>query len=240
MIASSGSAQDVAAAIRRRSVQAAAAEPSVRGADWRMATVATVNADGTVVTSDGITARRMETYLNPATSDLIYISQASSGNWLAWGRGSAGTFAVGEIVTKRKTSDTSRTNSTQAADPHLIIDVVPGEYRIDAYLSYTGDAAADLKLGFFSPASTAGHWYTGGSDSANTLFASTPNWGAVDITTTRPVAGVGAANVMACRPTGIAVVTATGQISLAWAQQVTNAIATTVRQHSWLELRRIA
>jgi hypothetical protein len=45
---------------------------------------------------------------------------------------------------------------------------------------------------------------------------------------------------MACRPVGTAVVVGTGQISLAWAQQVASATPTILRGHSWLTLRRIA
>lgn len=234
---------DLVDAIRQQAVTAGAETPAIRGSDWRMATVASVNADGTIVTSDGITARRMETYSSPAVSDLIYISQSSSGNWLAWGRGSTSSFAVGDTVTVRKSVSTSRASTiTLAADPHLVINVVPGTYTVDSFLYYDADTGADLRLGWFAPASTTGAWFPNGSDSANTLFASTTNWGALGdfSVSTRPVAGVGAGNLMACRPVGTAVVTGTGQISLAWAQQVSSATPTILRGHSWLTLRRIA
>ncbi|MFE6126816.1 hypothetical protein ACFQ6Q_00865 [Streptomyces sp. NPDC056437] len=208
--------------------------------DWRLAVVATVNADGTITTTDGIKMMRLDTYVSPTVGDLIRIDQASNGNWWALGRGSTGGIAIGETVSRRKTADTARTNATQAADPHLIFDVVPGTYLLDAFIVYTADAAVDLKLGWFSPASTSGMWYIGGSDSGNSTFAATANWGAVDITTTRPVSGAGTANVMACQPTGTAVVTGTGQLSFAWAQNSGSATATTVRTHSTLTLRRIA
>lgn len=79
-------AQELAAAIKRRAVQANEAAPTVSGADWRTATVATVQADGTVTTTDGIVARRLVAYQLPVVGDQIVISQSSSGSWLAVGR----------------------------------------------------------------------------------------------------------------------------------------------------------
>ena len=83
-------AVELADALHQQAVAAGAADPKVRGADWRLTTVSTVNSDGTVVTSDGITARRLMSYQSPAINDLIVISQASNGNWMALGKG-AGT-----------------------------------------------------------------------------------------------------------------------------------------------------
>lgn len=82
---SRATAARLAAGVRRAAKRAAAADPVVRGADWRMATVATVGTDGTITTADGIKARRLASYLNPALGDLIIISQSGSGNWLAAG-----------------------------------------------------------------------------------------------------------------------------------------------------------
>jgi hypothetical protein len=82
----SSSARDLAAAIRRSTVTTAAAAPSVRGADWRLATVATVGTDGTVTTTTGIVARRLQSYTGPAVGDLIAITESSLGSWLALGK----------------------------------------------------------------------------------------------------------------------------------------------------------
>lgn len=75
-------AQEIAQLARDQGV----ADPAIRGADWRMATVATVGTDGTVTTTDGIVARRLTAYQLPAVGDQIVISQASSGSWLAMDR----------------------------------------------------------------------------------------------------------------------------------------------------------
>lgn len=80
-------ARRAAAAIIRTLPRHVKADPKARGSDWRTATVASVNAAaGTITTTDGIICRCMETYLAPAASDQIVISQSGSGNWLAAGR----------------------------------------------------------------------------------------------------------------------------------------------------------
>ncbi|MET7795634.1 hypothetical protein [Streptomyces decoyicus] len=84
---------DLADALRRQAAQAGADSPAVRGSDWRQAIVSTVNTDGTVVTSDGIIARRMATYVTPTVGETIVVSISSSGNWLAHGRIAATTTA---------------------------------------------------------------------------------------------------------------------------------------------------
>ncbi|NML55408.1 hypothetical protein HHL19_16695 [Streptomyces sp. R302] len=78
--------RDLAAALRRSAVTAGADEPSVRGSDWRLATVATVGTNGTVTTADGIIARRLQSYTGPAVDDLIVITRSSAGSWLAAGK----------------------------------------------------------------------------------------------------------------------------------------------------------
>ncbi|MFJ3283646.1 hypothetical protein ACIPMW_00020 [Streptomyces sp. NPDC086669] len=77
--------RDLKAALQQSAKRAGESSPSVRGSDWRLATVTAVATDGTL-TADGITVRRMETYQAPAVGDVIAITQSSSGNWLGWGR----------------------------------------------------------------------------------------------------------------------------------------------------------
>ncbi|MFE9382392.1 hypothetical protein ACFYMO_04010 [Streptomyces sp. NPDC007025] len=79
------SPQQLAAAIRGAAVEAGQTAPVVRGADWRLATVTTVNSDGTV-DCDEIRARRLPSYPAPQTGDVIVVTRSSSGNWAALGR----------------------------------------------------------------------------------------------------------------------------------------------------------
>lgn len=80
------SSQQLADEMARLAVDQGTATPSVRGGDWRMATVASVGSDGTVTTTDGIVARRLDRYDLPAVGDLIRIDRSGIGSWLAIGR----------------------------------------------------------------------------------------------------------------------------------------------------------
>lgn len=82
----SHAARRAAAAIIHRARNTARDDPRSRGADWRTATVSTVNSTGTIVTSDGITARCMQAYRVPTVGDQVVIHRSGSGNWIAQGR----------------------------------------------------------------------------------------------------------------------------------------------------------
>jgi hypothetical protein len=89
----------LAGALKQQAEQVGASTPSVRGADFRLAVVATVGTDGTVTTTDGITARRDETYQAPAATDTIVLESSGSGSWIARGRLASTTSPTGEWVT---------------------------------------------------------------------------------------------------------------------------------------------
>lgn len=77
--------RDLAWALKQQAKRTGERAASVRGADWRTATVTAVNTDGTV-DADGIEdIRCLDTYTLPAVGDVIRIDQSSSGNWLAMG-----------------------------------------------------------------------------------------------------------------------------------------------------------
>lgn len=76
--------RDLAWALKQQAKRAGEQATTVRGADWRLATVTTVGTDGTV-TAGGIRARRLKSYTTPAVGDVIVISESSSGNWIALG-----------------------------------------------------------------------------------------------------------------------------------------------------------
>lgn len=76
--------RELAAGLKRQAARTGANTASVRGSDWRLATVTAVGAGA--VTADGMPIRRLESYSGPAVGDVIVISQASTGNWIAHGR----------------------------------------------------------------------------------------------------------------------------------------------------------
>jgi hypothetical protein len=119
--------RDLGAALKRAAQRTGEQTPSVRGSDWAGAVVTAVNADGTVDAGDLEDVRCMETYIQPAVGDLIYITQSSSGNWLAWGRAATGDDPIGGILVAPKTTDTARTSTaTTTGDPQLLLKVPAG------------------------------------------------------------------------------------------------------------------
>ncbi|MCX4676689.1 H-type lectin domain-containing protein [Streptomyces sp. NBC_01433] len=103
-------ARDLVGALRRQTVRVGSDTPGVRGADWRIAVVATVNPDNTVTTEDGITVRRWECYLAPAVGDIIGITQSGGGSWGTWGR-----WATGPGITRSIQSGTALMSWTAAS-----------------------------------------------------------------------------------------------------------------------------
>jgi hypothetical protein len=78
--------RDLATALKSQAQRTGEQTPSVRGADWRLATVTALNTDGTVEVDSTLDVRRMDTYQAPVVGDVIVICQSSSGNWITFGR----------------------------------------------------------------------------------------------------------------------------------------------------------
>jgi hypothetical protein len=76
-------ANDLADTLYAQVRQASDQDPSIRGADWRLATVASIQATGTVTTTDGVVARRTDLYVTPVVGDTIILTVSGMGNWLA-------------------------------------------------------------------------------------------------------------------------------------------------------------
>ncbi|MEW2578336.1 hypothetical protein [Streptomyces syringium] len=244
-MSSSASAADLADAIRYQAVQASASTPTVRGADWRLATVASVNSDGTVVTTDGITARRLESYRSPVVNDQIVITISGSGNWLAAGRTAAAADSVGTTLFARKTADTARTSTTTSADdPHLSVPVsASATYTVDGLIVYNTPQAADFKFQFAAPSGATQLWSPWAiSDDSDVNAGGTV--GRIRTGTSTGAAtqlGVLATVNVTCRPVGLIRTSATaGTVVVQWAQGTSNASATTVVTDSWIKLQRVA
>lgn len=70
LTASKGQTKQVAASI-------------AQGTPARRSVVATVGTDGTITTTDGITAMRLAHYASPAVDDVISLTQTVAGGWIA-------------------------------------------------------------------------------------------------------------------------------------------------------------
>lgn len=132
------------------------------GASARRAVVATVGADGTVTTVDGIVALRMESYQRPAIGDVVTLTQSVTGAWYALGRIASGPDSVGDALWAYKTASTSRASTTTATDdPHLVIPVsANATYIIEGWIlsSSAGTHDGDLKSTIIGPTDSTGRW----------------------------------------------------------------------------------
>jgi hypothetical protein len=156
----------------------------------------------------------------------------------------------------RKTSDTSRTNSTVTADPELQFSVVAnGVYIWDAFLIYDGHIDGDINIDFTVPAGSSGEWGGMGAGRPVTGASATPTLRidtagtsgymvrteTSDVATARSYGCLGTGTTLSLIFMGMLRVGSTaGTFSLDWAQQATLATATTMFTDSWIRLQRIA
>lgn len=238
------SVRQLADALQQQAVDAGATTPSVRGSDWRLATVTAVGTDGTIV-ADGITARRLESYPQPAIGDVVVLDQNSMGNWLARGRTATSDDPIGGWRSARRTSDLPRTsNATPAADPQLLFSVQVGAvYLLDGWIKYSADVAADINLDWAIPTNALGEWTgTGASiDTAGSANGYTVQLAATDVDAARSFGGAGTGAMLTIDIKGtLRMGDTAGTYQLLWSQRVSNAAATTVYADSWLRLHRVA
>ncbi|MFD5566659.1 hypothetical protein [Streptomyces cadmiisoli] len=239
-----GHAREYAEFTAAEAVRAGQNSPTVRGGDWRLATVSAVNGDGTVDADDIPDVRCIESYLSPTVGDVIRIDHSGNGNWLAMGRLATAADAVGSWRSARKTADTARGSTTTTADPHLTFpNLVAGAvYEVDGWIKYSADAAADITLDWTVPDGTLGEWTgTGASiDTAGAANGYSVQVASTDVDSARSFGGAGAGATLTIDIKGTLRVGSAGTYSLLWAQRVTNAVDTTVHTDSWLRLHRTA
>ena len=248
---SHASTRDLAWALAQRAKRTGEQTPSVRGADWQLATVTAVATDGTL-TANGVTIRCLETYLQPAVGDVAVITQSGSGNWAAIGRLATGTDPIGATRTALRTADLPRNNtSTLAADPQVVLPVTAGAvYDLTATVLYSG--VNDILVGWSAPSGTSGTWVgigngatlVSGTGGGGTQQDVSSTWGytvrteAVAITASRTYGGI-STTPFGVQITGTVRVGGTaGNLAMAWAQGTSAATATNLLTDSWMRLHR--
>lgn len=158
--------------------------------------------------------------------------------------------------TLRKPGDTPRAaTTTQAADPHLQLDVVANAvYTISGWVIYDAATAGDLVLGWSFPSGSgtwvghgAGTTVTSATNTSGTQQDASSTWGynvrleTTAMNATRTYGGLGVGTQMTVLLSGTLRVGSTpGTLALTWAQSVSSASATTVYTDSWLSLQRTA
>lgn len=144
---------------------------------------------------------------------------------------------------KAKSSDTARTNSTYSDDPHLTFQGVANQvYNIYIRGVFQAPVTPSIKFQFVFPSGT----WTGGSweyDPGTDDWQANPTTGSTSQSS--PAALVigltgSAASQWPFRFEGRLALGGTGgTCALQWAQNVTNASATTVRAGSWLQALQV-
>jgi hypothetical protein len=141
-----------------------------------------------------------------------------------------------------KAADTPRSNTTTLAnDPDLTVPVVAnGSYLFLCLLFATGAAIStgDLKAAFAWPSGGSGKWGSAGFATGSAV----PNWNAARTTTATSVPfGVNGASSSWMLLGGMLLNGATpGSLTLQWAQNTSNATATTLQLGSGLLVVRTA
>lgn len=241
--------RDLAWALKQQAQRAGEQAPSVRGADWRLATVTAVGA-GTV-TADGIVCRCLASYTSPAVGDIAVISQSSSGNWIALNRLASSGTPLFTPVYRYKPADTPRTTATLADDPDLTCLLDAGAvYRIEFTLHYaaidlvSGSPAGRFRTQWTVPAGASGFRSAVGPDQGQTLSGTSSGgqgrWGIHQFGTACTYGDRGD-NTLLCTAFEEATVFTTnaGTVALQWAQAVANATSTLLGQGSTLRVTRI-
>lgn len=237
MTSSHGVHRDLVAALKSQSQRAGEQAPSVRGADWRTATVTAIGA-GTV-TADGVVCRRLESYPNPVVGDVIVITQSGNGNWLAAGRMAADSDGLGTVLFKRKTADTGpRTSATPSTDPHLAVTLAANAtYTLDAFAKWAGDTASDVNWGWNVPSGASGSWV---------CYADATSLGALPSTVRNMDTAIGSprsygtlASVNGHMMRGTIRTTTGGAFSATWSSQTAGGAGVTVYTDTWIRLERM-
>lgn len=230
-----GHTRDLARALKQQA--AATATQEVRGTPSRRAVVASVGTDGTVTTTDGITALRLGNYANPVVGDVVALAGSASGSWVALDRLAA---ADGALF-KYKTADLGRTTTNFFDDGALTIaQIAPAAtYRVSCHVSVIAtDVASDINIGFTVPTGSDGMWSGFGQPAAMTTDTGTLR--TLDRTWAQTLilgAITGTGDVKRCE--GVLITGAAGgPFAFRWCRSGASG-TTTVRAGSWLELRRV-
>ncbi|MFF7180129.1 collagen-like protein [Streptomyces sp. NPDC008121] len=157
------------------------------------------------------------------------------------GQGAGATTALRstDILLAHKLADEPVTLSTVLQDDdHLAIAVAANAtYALDSYLDVEADPAADITLGWSAPAGATLSWTDSGISAGNTGNIGSLKQGRNDLPATSGVGIVVAGSVV--RPAGVLRTAGTaGTLRLRWAQTVSSATPTILKNGSWIRLIR--
>jgi hypothetical protein len=146
--------RDLVTAMKAQAKRTGEESPSVRGADWRLATVTAVNTDGTVEVDAAMNVRRLDIYQAPVVGDVIVISQSSSGNWVTFGRTAAAPAPAGTWTTIPLASGFTSTHTVFGPAQYRIVTAY-GSTRVELRGSVDATSSVTAQANFSTALPTA-------------------------------------------------------------------------------------
>lgn len=165
-------------------------------------------------------------------------------DWKVGQKVTAALLAAMQPIRATKSVDTARASTTTlAADPHLVLPVLANAvYDLDGYIEYDGNfgGSGDLKLDWTVPAGTTMRWAPRSNASGDTTQKFSSGSVAYNLAVSAGTYGVGTTR-NSLSPRGWVITSGTaGNLTLRWAQNSSNAVATTLYANSWVRLTRVS
>ncbi len=221
---------------------AASAQSRVPYAGGTLTGSLTVEGDLTV--EGGLTVDGTITTAALATTDLDVVDLTTLQTLTVSGALTVGGVQLYPPLVARKTANENVNNSTVLQDDdHLAIAVEANAvYLMEAFLLYSTDPAADIKLQFTGPAGATLDWGRGGIDSGATTTTTGASKTAIAIAAAVTLGGITSNTTqLFAMPRGTLVTAGTaGTFRLQWCQQAGVANNSTLYAQSWVRLQRCA
>lgn len=163
-------------------------------------------------------------------------------DWRAGQRVTAALLAAAQPATVVKAASQPVTSSTTLVnDNHLLLAVAANAtYALTGFLDYDGAfGAGGLKVGWTLPFSATLRWGLRGNVVADTTQKFAANTVTQASTLSVGTYGTGGSHSSAHLIGHLTVGSTAGSVQLRWAQDASNAVATTMWDLSWLSLRRL-
>jgi len=149
---------------------------------------------------------------------------------------------VPQLVYVKKPSNTTVTSSTTLInDPHLLVDLVPGTYRVELIVHGTASTSGDIKVAWsYSGTVVSGNRAALGMTVDGTSGVQTTVRTTGHFLTTEVPYGLEADDTDVLREDVLLKVSTSGRLNLRWAQRASSSTATTVSAASRMYITRLA
>jgi hypothetical protein len=145
------------------------------------------------------------------------------------------------VYVAKTANETVTSSATLQNDDHLALAVsASATYVVNLFLIIDGSLAGDFKMGFTGPAGATMDWVIAAQGTGATTTNGNQSFAYQSLATSDNAGTIGAGSKLIIRPQGTLVVSTTaGTLQLQWAQNTSDATATTLYAGSWLRLERV-